>query len=398
MRFYKYWAVNNQGEKLEEADYYESKKELLFYLREKGYFLIKFKLNKKINLKDFTDSVSIKEISIFAKQLSSLLYIGFNIAEALRVIYEQINNKTLKKSIMAIATYVQKGNSFYKAIAKYDNIFPKFFIEMINIGEESGNLDIILKSLSNYYMKEYKIKRKFKAAMIYPVILLITTVFILFFLEIKIVPLFRDTFNSMGGDLPFFSKCIMNMSDNIRNNLLIIIICVVFLMASIAAVFKMNKFKAMRHKWYIIAPVIGKLNKKIVGAKFSRCLGLLQKSGINILYALELGSRAVNNNYVEEQLKEVIKHIRNGEGIAETLDNIKIFPRFIISMIALGESGGNLDEMLVMASDIYDEDIEDVLNKAVSIIEPAMIIILGVLVGTIITSIMMPMLRIMQNV
>lgn len=398
MKFYKFIAVSNKGEKLEEANFYKDERELLYYVREKGYFLVWSKLIHKNNLMKFIYRINIKEISIFAKQLSSLLYVGFNISEALRVIYEQINNKALKKAIMAVATNVQKGNSFYESIIKYDYIFPKFFIEMVNIGEQSGNLDFVLKSLSSYYIKEYKVKRKIIAAMIYPVILLITTISILFFLEIKIVPMFSDTFSSLGAELPFYSRCIMDMSNNINNNLLIIISIILLLFSFIIAAFKINRFKYIRHKWYIKAPLIGKINKKIVGAKFSRCLGLLQKSGINILFSLELGSKVVNNTYVEEKIKDAVMHVKNGEGIAETLDKIKIFPSFIISMIALGEQGGNLDEMLVMASDIYDEDIEDVLCKLVNIIEPAMIIILGLLVGSVIFAVMMPMLKIMQNV
>lgn len=396
--FYKYVALNNDGKKIKSSEYCENEAELIINIRKRGYYVKKLKLVRTINLNNLLIRVSIKDIAIFAKQLSSMLNAGFTISEALTIIHEQIDNKLLKNNIKGIEAEVKKGSSFYESIAKYENNFPGFFIQMINIGEQSGNLDVVLKSMYDYYMKEYKIKRKLKSAMIYPAFLLSTTVFILLYLEINIIPLFSDTFTSLGTELPMYSKCLMLMSNSIRNNLYIILLMIILFIVGVIIVFKSDKLKYRRDRFSILIPIIGTFRKKVIGAKFSSCLCMLQKSGVNIIYALQMGSKVINNIYVEKEIENVLNSIKNGDSVAGTLEMVGVFPKFMISMIALGEQSGNLDEMLDMASSIYEEDIEDTLNKAISMLEPIMIIILALLVGTVIMAIMVPMIKMMQAV
>lgn len=398
MAYYKYIALNNDGKKIKGKEYFENEVQLLCNIRKKGYYIINSKIVHTINFNNLLFGANLKDIAVFAKQLSSMLYAGFNISEALTIIYGQINNKILKDKIKNIEAEVKKGSSFHDSIAKYENVFPRFFIEMIDVGEQGGKLDTVLRSIYDYYINEYKMKRKLISAMIYPVILLITTIFVLLYLETNVVPLFSDTFTSLGTELPVYSRYFMLMSSSINNNLYSIPIIFILIMAVLIFIFHSKKLKYTRDKMYVLIPVIGMFNRKIIGTKFSSSLSLLQKSGVNIIYALQMGSKVINNSYVEKEIEKVLNNIKNGDSIAETLNMIGIFPSFMISMIALGEHGGNLEEMLSMASQIYDEDIEDTLNKAVALLEPAMIVILAFLVGSIVMSIMVPMLKMMQNV
>lgn len=398
MAYYKYVAINNDGKRIKGKEYFENEVEFLCSIRKKGYYIVNSKIVHMVNFNNLLSGINTKDIAIFAKQLSSMLYAGFNISEALTIIYGQINNKQLKSNIKSIEAEVKKGSSFYDSIARYESIFPKFYIEMINIGEQGGRLDTVLKSIYDYYINEYKMKKKVISAMIYPLILLLTTIFILFYLEINVIPMFSDIFTNLGSGLPVYSKCLMLLSGSIKNNLHIVIILLIFINTAVIIIFCSEKLKYTRDKLCVLLPIIGKLNKKIIGVKFSNCLCLLQKSGVDIICALQMGSKVINNSYVEKEIQNVLSNIKNGDCIAETLNLIGIFPDFIISMISLGEHGGNLEEMLSIASQIYSEDIEDNLNKAVSLLEPLIIVIMALLIGTIVMSIMVPMMKMMQNV
>nr|WP_278246059.1 type II secretion system F family protein [Clostridium pasteurianum] len=266
------------------------------------------------------------------------------------------------------------------------------------MGEQSGNLDVILKSMSKYYLKEFKIKRSFKSAMVYPIILLITSGTIFFYLEINVIPMFRDTFKSLGQDLPIYSMILMNFSKFLIENRVSIIFIIIFLAFLIYKALNIEKVKIYIDKVKISIPILGNFYKKILGSRFTRCFGILQKSGTNLINSIDIISRVVDNAYLEKELKKVMVDIQKGNSIAETIDKLKVFPKFTISMIALGEQAGNLEDMMLLAADIYDDDIEDILSKIISSIEPAMIIILSFIVGIVVISVMLPMLKIMQAV
>lgn len=398
MELFKFKAVNNSGKDFKGIDYYKSEEDLSHKLRERGFFLIKCKkINHSIYLKYFS-KISFKDISVFSRQLSAMLSAGFNISEALSIFSKESYSKALKKNIKSIKKDLEKGNSFYDSISKYKNSYPNFYIEMINLGEQSGNLDIILKSMSKYYLKEFKIKRSFKSAMVYPAILLITSISIFFYLEINIIPMFRDTFKGLGQDLPMYSMILMNFSKFIIENTAAILIMIIFIIFLMYKSFNLKRIKINIDKIKISAPLMGSFYKKIIASRFTRCFSIMQKSGIDLMNSIDIVSRVVDNSYAEGELKKILTDIRKGESIAESVNKLDIFPKFTISIISLGEQSGNLEDMMLLAADIYEDDIEDILSKIISAVEPAMIIILSLIVGTVVISVMMPMLKIMQSV
>lgn len=398
MELFKFKAVNNSGESFKGMDYYKNEDDLSHKLREKGFYLLHYrKVSYSIYLKYFS-KISFKDISVFSRQLSAMLTAGFNISEALSIFSEESYSKSLKKNIKAIKKDLEKGNSFYDSISKYRNSYPKFYMEMINLGEQSGNLDIILKTMSKYYLKEFKIKRSFKSAMVYPTILMITSISIFFYLEINIIPMFRDTFKGLGQDLPMYSMVLMNFSEFIIENTMAILIMFILLIVSIYKSLKLEKVKICVDKIKISVPLVGGFYKKIIASRFTRCFSIMQKSGIDLMNSIDIVSRVVDNAYVEIELRKVLTDIRKGDSISDSINKLNIFPKFTVSMIALGEQSGNLEDMMLLAADMYEDDIEDILSKIISSIEPAMIIILSFIVGAVVISVMMPMLKIMQSV
>lgn len=398
MKLLKYKAVNNNGESFKGLDYYKNEDDLSFELREKGYYLIQCKkISKSINLKFFS-RINLKDISVFSRQLSSMLSAGFNISEALSIFSEEAYSKPLKKNIKSIREDLEKGNSFYDSIYKYKNNYPSFYMEMINVGEQSGTLDDILENMSRYYLKEFKIKRSFISAMVYPVILLITSISIFLYLELNVIPMFRDTFKSLGQELPIYSMVLMNFSKFLCENIFAIIVLLAAFGFLIFKAINIEKLKIIIDKFKISVPILGNFYKKILGSRFTRCFAILQKSGINLIDSIDMISKIVDNAYVEKELKSVLVDIRKGNSIAETVGKLNVLPEFTISMIALGEQVGNLEDMMLLAADIYDEDIDDIMSKIISSVEPAMIIILSFIVGTVVISVMLPMLKIMQSV
>lgn len=398
MKLFRFRAINNSGKSFKGLNYYKNEDDLSFQLREQGYYLLQCKsIHKSTYLKHFS-KINLKDISVFSRQLSSMLSAGFNISEALNIFSEETYSRALKKNIKDIKEDLENGNSFYDSISKYKNSYPNFYMEMINLGEQSGNLDVILKSMSKYYLKEFKIKRSFKSAMVYPIILLITSVAIFFYLEINVIPMFRDTFKSLGQDLPVYSMLLMNFSKFLIENGITIIFIIIFFIFLIYKALNIEKVKIYFDKVKISIPILGNFYKKILGSRFTRCFGILQQSGINLINSIDIISRVVDNAYVEKELKKAMVDIRKGNSIAETMDKLNVLPKFTISMMALGEQAGNLEDMLLLAADIYDDDIEDILGKIISSIEPAMIIILSFVVGIVVISVMLPMLKIMQAV
>lgn len=398
MKLYKYKAINTAGKYLDGGEYCKNIDELSFQLREKGYYLIKSKLVRNLTFVSIVKKINLKDISVFSRQFGSMISAGFNISQALDLLQKETYSKVLKKNIKMIKEDITNGNSFYDSIIKHAECYPKFYLEMINIGEQSGNLDGILNELSIYYLKEYLIVKKIKAALVYPAIIFISSVVMFFYIEVSIVPMFMDTFKSLGEDIPAYSKFLMNFSKFIIVNWPIILGLLALTVISILRIIKFRKVRYLLDKNKISIPLLNIIYKKLLGARFTRCLGILQQSGVNLINSIEMIGMVLGNVYIEEQLGNTIHQVENGNSIADSLRDINVLPNFAISMIAIGEQGGNLEDMMSLSADMYEQDVEDIIEKAVSFIEPALIIILGIVVGSIIISIMLPMLKMMQTI
>ena len=392
---YKYTAKTSNGTLIKGSTESDSTYELALSLREKEIFLIKSRSIKKITR--ISSKPSLKMISIFCKQFSICIKSGIPICDILNLLYEQMLHKSIKKSLISIRENVQKGNSLFTSMKKTVNVYPEFMLNMIYLGEESGKLDIILGELSKYYEKEYKLLKKFTNSMIYPCTVFLTLMVVSLFLIIKVIPVFITNLNSLDADIPLITRLVLEFSSFVRSNLLWILITFLILVFVFIECIKTERGKIIFDKFKFTCPIIGPVYKRLIYTRFSRGLNILLSSGVGMLKAFEIIDDVIGDRYFKLKLKTVFNDIKKGENLSSSLNAMNIFPQFFVAMIKIGEETGNLDEMFLTAADIFYEDAQENVEKATVLIEPILIIFLGIMIGTIILAVMLPMLNVMDS-
>ncbi len=394
MRF-KYKAKTSNGTLIKGKMESDSVHELALYLRESEIFLIKIKRIRKIT--DISAKPNLKTLSIFCKQFSICIKSGIAICDILNLLYQQIMHKSIKTSLISIRENVQKGNSLYTSMKKTINVYPEFMINMIYLGEESGKLDLILEELSEYYEKEYKLLKKFTNSMIYPCTVFITLMVVSLFLFIKVIPVFITNLNSLSADIPLVTRIVLGISNFLRSNWLWILMIILILVFIFIEYFKTEKGKIVLHKSKFMCPIMGVVYKKLIYTRFTRGLRVLLSSGVGLLRSVEIIHDVIDNEYFKLKLKTVFNDIKKGEELSSCLKTMNIFPEFFVAMIKIGEETGNLEGMFLTAADIFYEDAQENVEKATALLEPIIIIFLGIMIGTIILAVMLPMLNVMGS-
>jgi general secretory pathway component, cryptic len=392
---FKYKAVDTSGRIVEYTQSANSKEELIHMLREKGFTPIKIQAEEQSS-KDlgemslFAQKVKLKDIAVFCKQLYTMLNAGMALSAALDTLGNQTENKTLKKAIKEVYSDLQTGLQLSQAMKKHTKVFPVLLITMIEAGEMTGNLDNVLERMSTHYEKENKINSKIKGAMIYPIILSIVAVGAIIFMLVGVMPTFTDMFASSGVDLPAPTKLLMNMSETIKNYWYIFIAVI----AVIAVIFKRYTATITGKKQYdtlkLKLPVIGSSVTNIATSRFTRTLSTLMASGIAIVPAMEASAGVTDNQVVIDGIAKVTEDIKKGLSISLLLKSMNFFPPMVISMISIGEESGSLEDMLSKTADYYDEELEATIQKMLSMLEPMLILFMGVVIGFIVVSMMLP--------
>ncbi len=373
----------------------DSMEELALGLREKEIFLIKARSIKKLT--QASTKPNLKTISIFCKQFSICIKAGISICDTLSLLHQQMLHKSIKSSLTDIRKNVLKGNSLHASMKKTTNVFPQFMINMIYLGEESGRLDVILEELSMYYEKEYKLLKKFMNSMIYPCTVFITLVIVSLFLFIKVIPVFIENLNSLHANIPLITRIVLGMNNFLSKNYLWIFMMILILVLIFIEYFKTESGKLGFDKFKFTCPIIGAVYKRLIYTRFSRGLNILLNSGIGLLKAFEIINDVMGNRYFKLKIKKVFKDIQKGEDLSSCLNATNLFPQFFVAMIKIGEETGNLEQMFLAASDIFYEDAQENIEKATALLEPILIVVLGVMIGTAVLSVMLPMLNVMDS-
>lgn len=392
---YKYMAKTSKGMLIKGSAESDSIEELALKLREKEIFLMKFRRIRKIT--EISTRPNLKTISIFCKQFSICIKAGIPICDILNLLYEQMIHKSLKKSLISIIENVQKGNSIHVSMKKTINVYPEFMINMVYLGEESGRLDIILEELSKYYEKEYKLLKKFTNSMIYPFTVFITLIVVSLILIIKVIPVFITNLNSLDAEIPLITKIVLGTSNFLRLNLIWILLGTLILVFLFVESIKTENGKIIFSKFKFKCPILGPVYKRLIYTRFSRGLNILLSSGVGMLRAFEIIHDVIGDRYFRLKLKTVFNGIKKGEDLSSSINNMKLFPQFFVAMIKIGEETGNLEGMFLTAADIFYEDAEENVEKATVLLEPILIIFLGIMIGTIILAVMLPMLNVMDS-
>lgn len=339
----------------------------------------------------FKPKVQPKDVVVFSRQLSTLVSSGVPIVQGLDILATQAENPAFKEVISAIKKDIESGLSIAEAMAKHPKAFTELYVSMVNAGEIGGILDVILERLSAYLEASEALKAKVKSALMYPAVVsgaaLVITVFLIAF----VIPVFKDIFGGFGADLPLPTKVVIGLSDGLRANALYLII---LLGGGVWGLKKYVKSEKGREKFDSISlrlPIFGILLKKVAIAKFTRTLGTLIKSGVPILQALETVAKTSGNKIIEAAINKSKDSIKEGGKISEPLQKSGIFPPMVVQMIGVGEESGSLDTMLGKIADFYDQEVDTAVKGLTSMIEPVIIIFMGIVIGTIVIAMFMPM-------
>lgn len=346
-------------------------------------------------------SVSESDLVVFTRQLATMVDAGLPLVSALTALHEQSDPKkqaNLRKVIGDITARVQSGESFNEAIAKQPRVFSRLYISMVRAGETGGLLAEILDRLAGFLEATARLKKKVKSAMTYPVIVVILAFAITAFLIVKVVPVFAGIFADFGANLPAPTQILLNVSDFTRAYWYIILI----LMAAAGYGWKMfvgtKSGRDWWDKWKLKLPVFGPLAHKIAMSRFCRTFAQLIRSGVPILEVMDIVAETSGNTMVEYGIRRASSDVEKGDNLAVALAKEKIFPPMMVRMVSAGESTGKIDEMLEKMADFWDEEIEAMLDALTSLIEPMLIVFLGVVVGGIVIALFMPIFKLNEIV
>ncbi len=349
---------------------------------------------KEIQLSfSFRKKVPRRSIAIFTRQLATMIDAGLPLVQSLDILASQQENKTFKNIIREIREDVEGGSTFAGALKKHPAVFDDLYTNLVVAGEEGGILDNILTRLSNYIEKAEALKKKVKSAMIYPAIIVTVAVLVVIILMLFVIPVFETMFKSAGQSLPLPTLVVLAISKFIQRYIL------VFIPALILFVFLFRKFyrteagRTLVDRLTLKVPVFGMLLKKVAVARFARTLGTLVSSGVPILDGLQIVSRTAGNRTIETAILQARASIREGETIAEPLGRSGIFPPMVIQMISVGESTGALDAMLGKIADFYDDEVDVAVSNLTSLLEPFLMIFLGVVIGGVVISMYLPIFQ-----
>lgn len=390
---YRYKVMNQNGERLEGTYTANTKEDVMAMIRTNNYYPLKIEEiveGTKIELNSFT-KVKVKDIAIFCRQFYTMLNAGATITRCLDVLGQQVPNKKLRESIVQIDESVRKGLTLSQAMKKEERVFPELLTNMVEAGEVSGNLDLIMLRMATHYEKENKLNNKIRGAMNYPIILAFLSITIVTFILIFVMPTFVGMFQSSGVELPLPTKILLSISSTIRTKWPIIILIILGAVFGLKYYFKTESGQLFTSKMKLKIPIVKGMNEKIIVTRFTRTLSTVLYSGITLIQGIQVVSKVIGNKVAENKLLEVKDQLIKGIGLSEPLKDTGIFPPMLYSMVKIGEESGSLDDILDKTADFYDEELDAAVQQFTSILEPAMILIMGVIIGFMIISIALPM-------
>jgi type IV pilus assembly protein PilC len=353
---------------------------------------------KSIGFKMPGKGIKTRDIVIFTRQFATMINSGLPLVQSLTILAAQAENPKLKDVTRAVVFDVEAGNTLADALARHPTAFPQLYVNMVAAGEAGGILDTILLRLATFLEKNDKLIRKVKSAMIYPAVIGGVALGAIVILLVFVIPVFQEMFASVGSDLPVPTRIVILMSDMLQSYWL-------FMIAAIGAgIFAFRKFndthtgKRKVDAMLLGMPVLGDVLRKSAVARFTRTLGTLVSSGVSILDGLEITAKTAGNTVIQDAIMQSRASIAGGDTIAAPLEKSGVFPPMVISMIAVGEQTGGLDEMLSKIADFYDDEVDVAVGGMLALMEPMMILFLGVIVGGMIVAMYLPIFGMMNTI
>ncbi len=342
--------------------------------------------------------VALQDLVVFTRQLATMIDAGLAMVQSLQSLAEQTTNKVMRDVIKDICSRVEAGDSFSEALVKHPKVFNKLFVAMVGAGERGGLLAEILSRLATYLESTARLRRKVKSSMMYPVVVTVVAIGITIFLLVKVVPVFGEIFTSFSAKLPAPTQVLITVSDFVKKYIILILFA---MGATVYGWLHFIKTKPGRAVWddrRIKLPIFGHIAHKICLARFTRTFASLIRSGVPILEVMNIVSNTCGNVVMEKAIQTASVDIERGESISNALAKHPVFPSMIIRMITAGEQTGKIDTMLERISDFLDDEIETILSGLTALIEPLLIVFLGVVVGSIVICMFLPIFKLSEIV
>ncbi len=345
------------------------------------------------NVSFLQPKVTQDDVILFCRQFSTMIDAGLPIIQCLDILYTQQENKTFKRVLKEIKGNVESGQTFAEALRKYPKQFDDLFVNMVAAGEAGGILDEILRRLSAYMEKAAKLKARIKGGMVYPLVTIVIAVVVVAVIMIFVIPVFEEMFEGMGGTLPVPTLIVIKMSRFTKGNIHFMILALILGGFAFKKSYNTEKGKAFMDDFLLKLPVFGTLVRKAAVAKFTRTMGTMLGSGVAILDALDIVAKTAGNKTIEAAVYETRSAISEGRTMSEPLLESGVFPAMVCQMIAVGESTGALDDMLAKIADFYDEEVDQAVENLTTLMEPAMLVFLGVIIGGLVISMYLPIFK-----
>ncbi len=387
MPTFSYTARTSGGELKQSTIDASSRDEAVNQLRRQRLTIVKVDENRPTKARG---SIGMRDIVIFTRQFSTMINAGLPLVQALDILAKQSENKALAQTVREVVFEVESGHTVADAMRKHPKAFSDLYTNMVDAGEKGGILDTILGRLAVFLEKNDALVRKVKGAMIYPAVIMGVAVIAIVVLLWKVIPVFQNMFASVSMELPAPTKFVIGMSSFLNNYWWALIAGAVGAVFGIKQAYATSGGRLMIDKFMLRVPVLGDVLRKSAVSRFTRTLGTLISSGVSILDGLEITAKTSGNRVIQDAIMESRASIAGGESISAPLQKSQVFPPMVISMISVGEQTGGLDEMLTKIADFYDDEVDAAVSGLLSLLEPIMIVFLGVVVGGMIVAMYLP--------
>lgn len=385
--------ISSDGQRVKQKIEGPSSEAVSSMVKSKGSYLVSIKeetiFDKDIEL--FSNSVlSPKQVALFSRQFSMLLKAGVSVSAALDILREQLDKKNTRNVIDKVYQEVLKGLSLSQAM-RNTNRLPDLFVNMVEAGEAGGFLDDVMERMATYYEKDNKVAGKVKNAMIYPCVVIVVTIVVIYILVTQVVPQFVTMFDSMGVELPWSTQMLINLSNFLNKWWWAVFAIIAVVIFAISKYISTPKGRLKKDSLLMRLPILKNILLKSIVARFTRTLSIMVRTGVPMLKSIEYSAKVVNNKVVERGLMKVADEVSAGKSLSIPIQNMKLFPKMVVSLIKTGEETGALDEMMDKCADFYDEEVENLSERLTTLLEPLIIIILAGSVGFIVMSVLEPM-------
>lgn len=389
-----YQAKNRVGQMMIGSIVADDQAAVAAFIQSQGYYVIKIEKNTDESMTQFLldrlQPVRSKDLAVFCRQFATMIDAGIPMITCLSVLVDQTSNPNLKRSLQNMVKKVREGEALSHSMEEEQNVFPNIMTKMIAAGEISGALDVVLNRLALHFEKEYKLNAKIRSAMTYPAVVVAMMVIAILVILFYVLPPFAEMFKGMNTVMPLPTRILLAASEIIRYHFSLVLIVFAAVVFAIQLLLKQHWAQTIRDHLILQLPIIGRLRRKVAIARFSRILSTLLRGGVAITTALEVAKDTTTDSNMTETLTQVQRSVQQGMTIGGPLAASPIFTAMAVQMVSIGEETGQIDHMLEKIADFYEGDIEDTVNQMSSLLEPLLVVCLGVMVGGMVAAIMLP--------